>query len=81
MASLLLSRLLSSAARPLLRLPLPVALPAPLRPPPGLPPPPALGFKTKAVLRRRCAHCRLVKRRGRWFVYCSASPKHKQRQM
>lgn len=46
-----------------------------------LPPPPALGFKTKAVLRRRCRDCYLVKRRGRWFVLCKTNPKHKQRQM
>uniref|UniRef100_A0A8C0DJF6 Ribosomal protein n=1 Tax=Balaenoptera musculus TaxID=9771 RepID=A0A8C0DJF6_BALMU len=42
---------------------------------------PALGFKTKGVLKRRCKGCYLVKRRGRWFVYCKTNPKHKQRQM
>nr|XP_058916720.1 large ribosomal subunit protein bL36m [Kogia breviceps] len=42
---------------------------------------PALGFKTKGVLRKRCKGCYLVKRRGRWFVYCKTNPKHKQRQM
>ncbi|XP_032193718.1 39S ribosomal protein L36, mitochondrial [Mustela erminea] len=47
--------------------------------PPGLPP--ALGFKTKGVIRERCRDCYRVKRRGRWFIYCRANPKHKQRQM
>ncbi|XP_045855564.1 39S ribosomal protein L36, mitochondrial [Meles meles] len=42
---------------------------------------PALGFKTKGVLKERCRHCYRVKRRGRWFIYCRANPKHKQRQM
>ncbi|XP_004845198.1 39S ribosomal protein L36, mitochondrial [Heterocephalus glaber] len=45
------------------------------------PPPPALGFKSKAVLRKRCRDCYLVKRNGRWYVLCKTNPKHKQRQM
>lgn len=58
--------------------PLPVRL-LPALGPPGLPP--ALGFKTKGVVRERCRDCYRVKRRGRWFIYCRANPKHKQRQM
>ncbi|XP_023351664.1 39S ribosomal protein L36, mitochondrial [Sarcophilus harrisii] len=42
---------------------------------------PALGFKTKAVLKKRCKDCYFVKRRGRWFVYCATNPRHKQRQL
>ncbi|KAL4662093.1 hypothetical protein H8957_014958 [Semnopithecus entellus] len=42
---------------------------------------PALGFKTKAVLKKRCKDCYLVKRRGRWYIYCKTNPRHKQRQM
>uniref|UniRef100_A0A4X2M2E9 Ribosomal protein n=2 Tax=Vombatus ursinus TaxID=29139 RepID=A0A4X2M2E9_VOMUR len=42
---------------------------------------PALGFKTKAVLKKRCKNCYFVKRRGRWFVYCETNPRHKQRQL
>ncbi|XP_043850855.1 39S ribosomal protein L36, mitochondrial [Dromiciops gliroides] len=42
---------------------------------------PALGFKTKAVLKKRCKDCYFVKRRGRWFVYCETNPRHKQRQL
>uniref|UniRef100_A0A8D2B154 Ribosomal protein n=1 Tax=Sciurus vulgaris TaxID=55149 RepID=A0A8D2B154_SCIVU len=44
-------------------------------------PQPAAGFKTKAVLKKRCKDCYLVKRRGRWCVYCKTNPRHKQRQM
>lgn len=40
---------------------------------------PAQGFKTKGVIKKRCSACYLVKRRGRWFVYCKTNPKHKQR--
>ncbi|XP_039325737.1 large ribosomal subunit protein bL36m isoform X2 [Saimiri boliviensis] len=42
---------------------------------------PALGFKTKGVLKKRCKDCYLVKRRGRWYIYCKTHPRHKQRQM
>ena len=48
---------------------------------PLLGPQPALGFKTKGVLKKRCRDCYLVKRRGRWSIYCKTNPKHKQRQM
>ncbi|XP_004625328.2 39S ribosomal protein L36, mitochondrial [Octodon degus] len=57
--------------------------PRALLPPHCLPPqmPTALGFKTKAVLRKRCRDCYMVKRNGRWYVLCKTNPKHKQRQM
>ncbi|XP_068933567.1 large ribosomal subunit protein bL36m [Petaurus breviceps papuanus] len=42
---------------------------------------PSLGFKTKAVLKKRCKDCYFVKRRGRWYVYCETHPRHKQRQL
>ncbi|XP_008160271.1 39S ribosomal protein L36, mitochondrial [Eptesicus fuscus] len=42
---------------------------------------PTLGFKTKVVLKKRCKDCYLVKRRGRWYIYCKTHPRHKQRQM
>lgn len=74
----------------LLLRPLPAAVPAGAKPSaatsllscrllPGLQP--AMGFKTKGVIRKRCRDCYLVKRRGRWFIYCKTNPKHKQRQM
>lgn len=84
MAAALVRTLAAAALRPLLQPRGPCAgLLGPLRAAlPALPaPPPALGFKTKGVLRRRCRDCRLVKRRGRWFVYCESNPRHKQRQM
>uniref|UniRef100_A0A8C5KXR3 Ribosomal protein n=1 Tax=Jaculus jaculus TaxID=51337 RepID=A0A8C5KXR3_JACJA len=49
--------------------------------PPQPRPQPARGFKTKGVLKKRCRDCYMVKRRGRWFVYCKTNPKHKQRLM
>ncbi|XP_010968657.1 39S ribosomal protein L36, mitochondrial [Camelus ferus] len=91
MAAALLRKVVSSAG-PLLRLcgrPLSLSL-GPLRAAPAAPLlsarlvlglQPALGFKTKGVLKKRCRDCYLVKRRGRWFVYCKTNPKHKQRQM
>ncbi|XP_008251110.1 large ribosomal subunit protein bL36m [Oryctolagus cuniculus] len=85
MAAALVRTLAAAALRPLLQpRGLCAGLLGPLRAagPAALPaPPPALGFKTKGVLRRRCRDCRLVKRRGRWFVYCESNPRHKQRQM
>ncbi|XP_059550631.1 large ribosomal subunit protein bL36m [Myotis daubentonii] len=40
-----------------------------------------LGFKNKAVLKKRCRDCYRVKRRGRWYIYCKTHPRHKQRQI
>ncbi|XP_055991303.1 large ribosomal subunit protein bL36m [Sorex fumeus] len=87
------ARTLLTALRPLLQagvrapalrclaLPFP-AHPCPALPCPALPcPAPAQTFKTKAVLRRRCRDCYLVKRRGRWYIYCKSNPRHKQRQL
>lgn len=42
---------------------------------------PTQGFKTKGVLKKRCKDCYLVKRRGRWYIYCKTNPRHKQRQL
>jgi len=39
-----------------------------------------LGMKVKASVKRRCTHCKIVKRHGRVFVICKRNPKHKQRQ-
>ncbi|KAG8550115.1 hypothetical protein GDO81_028671 [Engystomops pustulosus] len=37
------------------------------------------GLKTKGVLKKRCKDCYIVKRRGRFYVYCKSNGKHKQR--
>ncbi len=36
-------------------------------------------MKVQASIRRRCEHCRVVKRKGRLYVICK-NPRHKQRQ-
>lgn len=38
------------------------------------------GYKVKVSLRRRCPHCYLEKRKGRWYVECKVKPRHKQMQ-
>ncbi|KAG6551477.1 hypothetical protein Mapa_006900 [Marchantia paleacea] len=37
-------------------------------------------MKVRAAVRRLCEYCRVVRRRNRVFVLCTANPKHKQRQ-
>lgn len=37
-------------------------------------------MKVKASVKRICEACRVVRRRGRVFVVCTKSPRHKQRQ-
>lgn len=37
-------------------------------------------MKVKPSIKKRCAHCKIVKRRGVLRVICSRDPKHKQRQ-
>eukprot|EP00850_Spirogloea_muscicola_P011110 SM000068S20542 [mRNA] locus=s68:50957:51823:+ [translate_table: standard] len=37
-------------------------------------------MKVRASVKRLCEFCRVVRRRSRVYVVCSASPKHKQRQ-
>lgn len=39
-----------------------------------------VAMKVRASVKRICEHCKLVKRRRKLFVICSANPKHKQRQ-
>ncbi|HRE29065.1 MAG TPA: 50S ribosomal protein L36 [Anaerolineales bacterium] len=36
-------------------------------------------MKVQASIRKRCAKCKIVRRRGRVYVICS-DPTHKQRQ-
>ncbi|KAL3690274.1 hypothetical protein R1sor_016583 [Riccia sorocarpa] len=37
-------------------------------------------MKVRAAVRRLCEFCRVVRRRNRVYVLCTANPKHKQRQ-
>ena len=37
-------------------------------------------MKVKSSLKRRCQHCKLVRRRRVLYVVCKKNPKHKQRQ-
>ncbi|HEY4718496.1 MAG: 50S ribosomal protein L36 [Anaerolineales bacterium] len=36
-------------------------------------------MKVTASIKKRCARCKIVKRKGKLYVICS-NPKHKQRQ-
>lgn len=36
-------------------------------------------MKVLASIRRRCEHCKVIKRKGKAYVICN-NPKHKQRQ-
>ncbi|KAK9859290.1 hypothetical protein WJX84_000283 [Apatococcus fuscideae] len=37
-------------------------------------------MKVRASIKKMCDACRIVRRRGRNYVVCKATPKHKQRQ-
>ncbi|MGH2542960.1 MAG: 50S ribosomal protein L36 [Ardenticatenaceae bacterium] len=37
-------------------------------------------MKVRPSVKRMCANCRIIRRRGRVYVICSSDPKHKQRQ-
>lgn len=37
-------------------------------------------MKVRASVKKRCAHCKIVKRKGVVRVICKRDPKHKQRQ-
>ncbi|MBI5220239.1 MAG: 50S ribosomal protein L36 [Candidatus Liptonbacteria bacterium] len=37
-------------------------------------------MKVQSSIRKRCKDCKIVKRRGRLYVICAKSPRHKQRQ-
>ncbi|KAI4376669.1 hypothetical protein MLD38_014407 [Melastoma candidum] len=39
-----------------------------------------VAMKVRSSVKKMCEFCRTVKRKGRVFVFCSANPKHKQRQ-
>ena len=37
-------------------------------------------MKVRASIKKMCADCYTVTRKGRVYVYCRKNPKHKQRQ-
>lgn len=37
-------------------------------------------MKVRASVRKMCADCKFVRRKGKLYVICPNSPKHKQRQ-
>jgi large subunit ribosomal protein L36 len=37
-------------------------------------------MKVRASVKRVCEQCKIVRRKGRVYVICSANPRHKQRQ-
>ncbi|MCC6011892.1 50S ribosomal protein L36 [Candidatus Caldipriscus sp.] len=37
-------------------------------------------MKVQSSVKKRCAYCKIVRRRGRVYVICTRNPKHKQRQ-
>ncbi|MDT7904678.1 MAG: 50S ribosomal protein L36 [Candidatus Caldipriscus sp.] len=37
-------------------------------------------MKVQSSVKKRCAYCKVVRRRGRVYVICTRNPKHKQRQ-
>jgi len=53
-------------------------LDSPRRAPPA--PPPRAAMKIKSAVKLMCEHCYMVRRKGRLYVRCKKSPRHKQRQ-
>ncbi|HEX4104454.1 MAG TPA: 50S ribosomal protein L36 [Candidatus Paceibacterota bacterium] len=37
-------------------------------------------MKVRSSIKKICANCQVVKRRGRLYIVCKKNPKHKQRQ-
>ncbi|MBI2588180.1 50S ribosomal protein L36 [Candidatus Berkelbacteria bacterium] len=37
-------------------------------------------MQVRPSVKKRCDSCQIIRRRGRIFVYCKASRRHKQRQ-
>ncbi|MCG8342963.1 MAG: 50S ribosomal protein L36 [Chlorobiales bacterium] len=37
-------------------------------------------MKVYSSIKKRCEHCRIIRRRGKRFVICKVNPSHKQRQ-
>ncbi|MCX6713625.1 MAG: 50S ribosomal protein L36 [Candidatus Vogelbacteria bacterium] len=37
-------------------------------------------MKIKSTIKKRCAGCKMVKRRGHLYIICKTKPRHKQKQ-
>ncbi len=37
-------------------------------------------MKVSASVKRRCEHCKIIRRKGKVVVICKRNPRHKQRQ-
>ncbi|HAA85280.1 MAG TPA: 50S ribosomal protein L36 [Kosmotogaceae bacterium] len=37
-------------------------------------------MKVRASVKKRCEHCKLIRRNGRVWVICEKNPRHNQRQ-
>ncbi|MBP9855923.1 MAG: 50S ribosomal protein L36 [Candidatus Pacebacteria bacterium] len=37
-------------------------------------------MKVRSTIKKRCAQCEYVKRRGHLYIICKAKPRHKQKQ-
>ncbi|PRT52752.1 54S ribosomal protein RTC6, mitochondrial [Wickerhamiella sorbophila] len=77
---LMLNLLLSASKRALVRPPVKHLFAAPMRAQPTSLAVPSRGMKVGASVKKYCAHCYIVRRKGRVYVYCKSNPKHKQRQ-
>ncbi|ABR30838.1 50S ribosomal protein L36 [Thermosipho africanus Ob7] len=37
-------------------------------------------MKVQSSVKKRCEHCKIIKRKGRVYVICKVNPKHNQKQ-
>ncbi|HEY4476454.1 MAG TPA: 50S ribosomal protein L36 [Candidatus Paceibacterota bacterium] len=37
-------------------------------------------MQVRSTIKKRCAQCRMVRRRGHLYIVCRNKPKHKQKQ-
>ncbi|MFA5000934.1 MAG: 50S ribosomal protein L36 [Candidatus Paceibacterota bacterium] len=37
-------------------------------------------MKIRSTIKKRCAKCKMVKRRGHLYIICPSKPRHKQKQ-
>ncbi|HPV33589.1 MAG TPA: 50S ribosomal protein L36 [Candidatus Paceibacterota bacterium] len=37
-------------------------------------------MKIRSTIKKRCAQCKIIKRRGHLYIICKNKPRHKQKQ-